>query len=481
MIPAPKETILSGGELKLTQEIRLDIPGSISSGTAELITQDFFSWYEAQTQHLTKTDQAISLSLHKFPALPAVSPEMYAIVISDKGITISASSEPGFVYGIASLRQMVYIAIKTGTGIPCGRIIDEPKYKWRGLHLDVSRHFFTVDFIKQYLCWMSELKLNRFHWHLTDDQGWRIEILRYPLLTEKGAWRTEPDGSLYGGFYTQSEIREVVEYALQRGITIVPEIDIPGHSMALLSAYPELACFPANFEPINYWGITDDVLCPGNPHTLSMLKDIFAEIASLFPGEYIHIGGDEVPTTRWESCPKCQAVMKQNKLMSERELQSLLLRELRDYLSSLGKQVIGWDEILEGDISPDTVVMVWQGDGKDATHKALETKNRVVLCPNHYLYFDWKPSSAPDEKGAFGVTDIEKVYSLSPASYDAQRTGLILGGQANLWTERMQSPDDVKYMLFPRAYALAEIFWSSSDNRDFGDFSRRLEELDGYL
>lgn len=481
MIPIPKEQSFTHGALALSQVLKLDIPSGISENIANQLKQDFIHWYHEMSQNLVSSECEMVLRLHKFPSLPAVSPEMYALLIAESGITISASSDAGFIYGIASLKQMLYTAFRAGTNIPCGRIIDEPAYKWRGLHLDVSRHFFPVDFIKQYLDWMKELKLNRFHWHLTDDQGWRIEIKTYPLLTEKGAWRRESDGSRYGGYYTQSEIIEVVEYARQRAITIVPEIDIPGHSMALLSGYPELACFPADFEPINYWGITDDVLCPGNPDTLNVLRDIFTEVATLFPGEYIHIGGDEVPTKRWETCPKCLAMMQKHDLTSERQLQTLLLNELSTHLRILGKQVIGWDEILDGDISPDTLVMVWQGDGKGASHKALASNNRIILCPNHYLYFDWKPSSAPDEKGAFGVTNTEKVYSLSPEEYHDDNTGLILGGQANLWTERMQSQDDVRYMLFPRVYALAELFWSRKEARNFHDFSQRLAELDGYL
>ncbi|HPS38737.1 MAG TPA: beta-N-acetylhexosaminidase [Candidatus Cloacimonadota bacterium] len=481
MIPLAKDIEKLPGLLRLGQLLEISSAGALMTPNMQWNWDRLCNWYSKKDLTKLTPYKPVRIKINKFPALPATSPEMYALIVASDGITISVSSDSGFRNAVATLRQLLYLALQSGDEIECQRIIDEPKFKWRGLHLDVSRHYFDKEFILLYLDWMASLKLNVFHWHLTDDQGWRIESKRYPRLTEVGAWRREEDGSVYGGFYTQNEIREIVAYATELGIEVVPEIDIPGHALALLSAYPEHACFPREFEPISCWGITDDVLCAGNPKTITFLKDLLEELTGLFPGRYFHIGGDEVPTTKWSSCPKCQNLKQEKNLPSDIALQSHLIKELEDHLRKLGKELVGWDEILDGGIAKEPIVMVWRGDGKDAAKRASTQGNRFVLCPNHYLYFDWKPSAAPDEKGAFGVTDLDKVYSFAPEDYLWDRPDLLLGCQANLWTERIYNHEDVKYMLIPRIYALAEIVWTDPRKRNLLDFRDRLAELEEFI
>ncbi|MDZ4182477.1 MAG: beta-N-acetylhexosaminidase [Candidatus Cloacimonadaceae bacterium] len=408
--------------------------------------------------------------------------ESYTLEIEPGGMSIEAPSMIGARQGYQSLLQLIYAAIKDNSGsIPCRAIKDHPRYTWRGLHLDVSRHFFDEDFIIQYLEWMEALKLNRFHWHLSDDQGWRLESERFPDLHEKGAWRVEADGSTYGGYYPKDQIKRIVDYASSMGIEVIPEIDIPGHAQAILAAYPHLACFPDDFSCLNVWGISDNILCAGNDAVLIFLEELLSEVAKLFPGRYIHLGGDEAPKDKWKLCPQCQARIKSEGLKDEEELQSWLLKRLTLHLKTLGKEVIGWDEILDGDIDTEPIVMVWRGDGKDAARKAHQNGNRYILCPNSYLYFDWKQSSAPGEQGAHGVSTLANVYGYEPGDCESEDPALLLGAQANVWTEYMHDPNEVKHMLFPRIYALAEMLWSPQSQRDWDDFLIRLKALEGYL
>lgn len=469
MIPEPKEITLLSGKMPIPERLRLSSKQSISSELMKSIELIMKEWLDEAT--------GTELLLHRFSPLPATDPDTNVVQIDPDRITISASSDNGFRYGIQSLKQLLQIHLKDGY-IPCQQIIDAPQWSWRGLHLDVSRHFFDVDFICQYLDWMASLKLNKFHWHLTDDQGWRIESKLYPLLTTKGAWRTEKNGSVYGGFYSQEDIKLIVEYASVLGIEIVPEIDLPGHCQAVLTAYNHFACQPREFQVLDCWGISEDILCAGNDDVIKFLKDLFGEICSLFPGKYIHLGGDEAPKARWKDCPKCQQRIRENHLNDEEALQSWLFHELAAFLKGLGKEVIGWDEILDGDIDSGPIVSVWRGDGIDAAQNARNNGNRLILCPNHFLYFDWHQAPDPDEPGAFGITTLEKVYGFEPSLYDPQRSNLILGAQANLWTEHMETPEHVRYMLFPRIYALSEMLWSSPQRRSWDSFQSRLQELE---
>jgi len=399
----------------------------------------------------------------------------YSIEITRQYTTISGNGMTGLMSAIETLKQLFQEALAYNGGRLRNQLVkDFPAYMWRGLHLDVSRHFFPVADIRMLIHWMTTLKLNILHWHLSDDQGWRIESKRFPLLTEKGAWRTEADGSRYGGFYTQEEIKSTLSYAAMHGITIVPEIDLPGHAMAMLSAYPELACFPKEFEPLSVWGISEDILCPGKDATLDFLKELLTEVAELFPGPLFHIGGDEAPKARWKTCPHCQKRIRDKKLKDEEALQGWLIRELQRHLNKLGKTVMGWDEILDGNPGNKPIISVWRGDGIDAAKKASQNGNRYVICPNQYLYFDWKATE--DGPGAFGVTSLEKVMSLDPKAYEFDNPELLLGGQANLWTEHMPDFDRVEDMLFPRVYALAELFWAGRIEADFEERIRKMEE-----
>jgi hexosaminidase len=402
--------------------------------------------------------------------------EGYQLNLGEQGITIISDSHQGVVRGLQTLLQLIWWAFhKNEKRLPFLSIQDEPQFTWRGLHLDVSRHFFSVEEVCTFLDWMALLKLNRFHWHLTDDQGWRIESKKFPLLTEIGAWRLEPDGTPYGGFYSREAIKQVVSYAFNLGIEVIPEIDIPGHSQALLAAYPDFACYPKQFEVLTCWGISENILCAGKDEVLTFLKELFTETAELFPGRYFHLGGDEAPKVHWEACPLCQNRIKAKNLANEEELQSWLILELVEHLKKQGKTVVGWDEILDGNIDKEPVVMVWRGDGIDAAKKASATGNRYILSPQAYAYFDWRQTDKEGEAGAFGVTTLEKVYSFNQSEYAFDHPELLLGAQANVWTEHMPDLARVKYMILPRAWALAEALWCKSEQKDWADFQNRLD------
>ena len=416
-------------------------------------------------------------SLELDPEAAQMHPEAYQIEIEQGRISIRAAGKRGFRYGLTTLKQLLFTAFRDRGLIHKQSIQDHPRYHWRGLHLDVSRHIFDTGFIKQYLKLMSELKLNKFHWHLTDDQGWRIESKRYPLLQEISAWRREADGSRYGGFYKQDEIREIVAYAAELGIEVIPELDLPGHMMAVLAAYPELACQPRAFETLNTWGISEDILCAGKESTLRFILNLVDEVAGLFPGAYFHLGGDEAPKERWKACPHCQKRIQELGLKDEEELQSWLFDQVSAHLAAQAKTVIGWDEILEGNPSPESIVMIWRGDGKDAALRAEERSHRAILVPNHYLYFDWK---ATDEgPGAFGVTTLKKVWDLPLEEYFTKHPELLLGLQANLWTEQVLTPERALEMLIPRVFALSELAWGK--HSDYPDFESRSLLWEEYL
>jgi hexosaminidase len=339
--------------------------------------------------------------------------------------------------------------------IPCMEIHDFPRYSWRSSMLDVGRHFLPVTFIKQHLDLLAFYKINIFHWHLTEDQGWRIEIKKYPELTRKGAWRKEADGSIYGGFYTQEEIREVVEYARERYITVVPEIEMPGHCLAALASYPELSCRTVPFEVAAHWGVLNDVYCAGQEETYAFLENVLDEVLELFPSPWIHIGGDEVPKYRWQNCPVCQARMKKEGLRDEHELQSWFIRRIEKYLSSKGRTMIGWDEILEGGVSSDAIIEVWRGEEK--VKEALGNGNRIIQT----LYLNTPPASLT----------LEQVFRFNPAVEGG--AGLVLGADAPLWSENI-TEFNAHYMLWPRMQAFAEALWNGTNA--FDDFYRRLEK-----
>jgi hexosaminidase len=404
----------------------------------------------------------------KIITIPEIAPEAYELHVTPEQITMAASTSTGISYAQATLAQLQY---QYGSKLPCLIIKDSPAFSWRGLHLDVSRHFFSIEYIKKLLTAMAAYKLNRFHWHLTDDQGWRIQIDKYPLLTETGAWRLDEKGQKYGGFYTKDEIKEVVAFAKNLHIEIIPEIEMPGHALAAIAAYHQYSCKAKPISINDNWGVFDQVFCLGKAETITFLKDILTEVCELFPSPWLHTGGDECPTTSWEKCPSCVNKAKDVGLESVSDLQKWFTREIALFLHTQGKAMIGWDEILGAELPPDSVIMVWRGDGIDAIKMAAERKHQLILTPNLFYYFDWKQLTDEAEFGSFGVTTLSKTYSYNPLAAlesEADRK-LILGVQGNIWTERITCGDRVSYMAFPRVLAIAETGWThqKSATEDF--------------
>ena len=425
------------------------------------------------------------ISFRLFTSDTVLPSEYYQLAVRSSDIVITATTEEGLFRGSRTLVQLL-----EGTGLtaslPCMVIQDYPRFGWRGMHLDVCRHFFEVDFVKKYIDLLARYKMNRFHWHLTDDQGWRIEIKKYPKLTEVGAWRNgsqvgpysrrEYDSIPYGGFYTQDQIREVVAYASARNITVVPEIEMPGHALAALASYPRSGCTGGPYEVNKGWGVFEDVFCAGNDSTFTMLEDVLAEVMELFPGEYLHVGGDECPKERWKTCPKCQARMKTESLKDEHELQSYFVQRIEKFVNSKGRKIIGCGEILEGGLAPNAAVMSWRGT--EGGVAAAKSGHYAVMSPGSHCYFDHYQGDPANEPLAIGgFTTIQKVYSYEPvpAELSVAESKYILGAQANIWTEYILSPEHVEYMAAPRMLAFAEVLWTPKARRDEGDLIKRLE------
>lgn len=421
--------------------------------------------------------------------------EAYKLIVNDKRVCISGASEAGVFYGIQTLRKSLPVAQDINVNLSAVEIYDKPRFAYRGAMLDVARHFYTVDEVKTFIDMLALHNINRFHWHLTDDQGWRIEIKKYPKLMSVASERKETvvgrwysgiyDGKTYGGYYTQDELRDVIDYAAKRHITIIPEVDLPGHMQAALTAYPELGCTGGPYEVRTIWGVSQDVLCVGNDFTLQFVKDVLSEVADIFPSEYIHIGGDECPKVRWEKCPKCQERIKSLGLKSdakhtkEQRLQSYMIQEAAKYLKEKGKRIIGWTEILEGGLVPDATLMSWIGEsgGIEAAHQHHD----VIMTPNTYLYFDYYQSKkVEDEPLAIGgYLPIEKTYNYEPMPKELteEEQQYIKGVQANLWTEYIPIFSQVQYMVLPRLGAAAEVQWTDPSKKDYKDFLRRVPHL----
>lgn len=421
--------------------------------------------------------------------------EAYKLIVNDKRVCISGASEAGVFYGIQTLRKSLPVAQDINVNLSAVEIYDKPRFAYRGAMLDAARHFYTVDEVKTFIDMLALHNINRFHWHLTDDQGWRIEIKKYPKLMSVASERKETvvgrwysgiyDGKPYGGYYTQDELRDVIDYAAKRHITIIPEVDLPGHMQAALTAYPELGCTGGPYEVRTIWGVSQDVLCVGNDFTLQFVKDVLSEVADIFPSEYIHIGGDECPKVRWEKCPKCQERIKSLGLKSdakhtkEQRLQSYMIQEAAKYLKEKGKRIIGWTEILEGGLVPDATLMSWIGEsgGIEAAHQHHD----VIMTPNTYLYFDYYQSKkVEDEPLAIGgYLPIEKTYNYEPMPKELteEEQQYIKGVQANLWTEYIPVFSQVQYMVLPRLGAAAEVQWTDPSKKDYKDFLRRVPHL----
>ena len=423
-------------------------------------------------------------------------PEGYKLDVRPGVVTITSSAPAGAFYGTQSIRQLLPPAIFRGAMVsgvewtmPAVSIVDRPHFKWRGMHLDVSRHFMPKEFVKKYIDLLALHKLNTFHWHLTDDQGWRLEIKKYPRLTQVGAWRKQTlvgkpnrdttkqvyDGKPHGGFYTQDDAREIVEYAKERFVRVVPEIEMPGHSQAAIAAYPWLGNFGDTVQVWGQWGVTPYILNPSDT-TISFLKDVLTEVMGIFPSEYIHIGGDEAIKPQWDSSARAQQRIKELGLKDSHELQSWFIKQMDAFLTSKGRRLVGWDEILEGGLADSAVVMSWRGTAGGIA--AARASHDVVMTPGQPTYFDHYQSrntaAEPLAIGGFNPIDAVYAYEPIPKELEPQFAKHILGAQAQLWTEYMEGPKNVEFMAFPRAAALAEALWTPADRKDFADFSARL-------
>ena len=422
---------------------------------------------------------------------PSMRADAYDLTVGKKAIDIKAGSSKAVFYAMQSLRQMMPVGVEKGEKMDKIRIQnvwiqDEPRLAYRGTMLDVCRHFFTVDEVKTFIDMLALHKLSVFHWHLTDDQGWRIEIKKYPKLTEIGSQRKQTvigkntgkyDGTPYGPyFFTQEEIKDVIQYAADRYITIIPEIELPGHALAALASYPELGCTGGPYEVCQMWGVFPEVFCPGNEKTFEFWEGVLEEVAELFPGEIIHIGGDECPRDAWKKCKKCQARMKKEKLKEEGDLQNYVVHRIEEFMKTKGKRILGWDEILEGDVSKTAIVMSWRG--KKGGIEGAKRGNEVVMVPNDYAYFDYYQAK-PVENEPFGIggyVPVEKVYSLDPTEGLTPEEGeKIIGVQANLWAEYITTFSHAQYMLLPRMAAIAEVGWTPVAKKDYDNFLKRAK------
>ncbi len=413
------------------------------------------------------------------------SPDEYFISVTTDSIVITGT-DAGIFYGIQTLLQLMPAEMKMQFDIPCVTIHDYPRFSWRGMHLDCSRHFFSVEFVKKYIDMMAYYKMNTFHWHLTDDQGWRIEIKQYPKLTEVGSHRKETmvaknftpyigDKTPYDGFYSQEQIKEIVKYATLRHVTIVPEIEMPGHSQAAIAAYPELACFGMSFDVLTKWGGSDVVLCP-TPEVIEFYENILDEVMALFPGEYIHVGGDEVPEGHWKKSKQVTEIMLKENIKTYPGVEAYFINTIEKYIISKGKKMIGWDEILDGGVSANASIMSWRGT--EGGIAAAKHGNYAVMTPGDFCYFDHCQSKNSMEPLCIGgFLPLEKVYSYEPVPTEltAEQSIYILGAQANVWTEYLATPEQIEYMIFPRMIALSEVVWSQKTKKDWWDFVGRLQ------
>ena len=473
VIPKPLHVRSETGVFKFDESVR--IVAETTSGilkSAHMFADQLFIATETKLRFDSVKNKNIRyISIFREDTANWCGAEGYHMVVTPNEIQITALTEAGLFYALQTLRQLMPVEFGqekkldiNSIEIPCVRISDKPRFTWRGMNLDCCRHFMQVEFVKRYIDLLAYHKMNVFHWHLTEDQGWRIEIKKYPELTKVGAWRKEDDGSIYGGYYTQDQIREVVAYAAERYITVVPEIEMPGHSVAALAAYPQLSCTGGPFEVEKRWGVFNDIYCAGNDSVFIFLQDVLTEVMDLFPSKYIHIGGDEAPKVRWEACPKCQVRMKSENIKSEEELQGYFNQRIEKFLNAHGRQLIGWDEILEGGLAPGSTVQSWRG--MEGGIEAAMQGHDAIMSPTSHCYFDYSTTS----------TNLENVYSFEPvpAELPADKRHHIIGAECCMWTET--APQDViDSRVFPRLCALCEVMWSDPTGRNFKEFQGRMQ------
>lgn len=489
VVPLPRQiTLQKGNPFVLTNAVQIVYEDGLQR-EAEFLKEYVgqLTGLQLQITNNRKAKNGIRLAINQ----KMTGQEAYRITVGQKGVLIESKTAQGVFYGIQTLRKS--LAAGDVTELPAVIIDDEPRFSYRGVHLDCSRHFFPISFVKRYIDILALHNQNVFHWHLSDDQGWRIEIKRYPRLAEVGSKRRHTvighnsglmDGRPYGGFYTQEEAREVVRYAAEQHITVIPEIDMPGHMLGLLTAYPEIGCTGGPYEVEGHWGVFDDILCAGNEKTFEMVNNILDEIIDIFPSQYIHIGGDEAPKGRWKDCPKCQARIREQgikadgKLSAEMKLQGYFTNRVEQHVLSRGRRIIGWDEILEGDINQSAVVMSWQG--MEGGLKASAKGHDVIMAPQDYCYFNFSQFDASVWNKPFtfnAIVTLPKAYSFEPAppiiGEEAQKH--VLGAQANLWSEYIEYENLAEYQLLPRLAALSECQWMQPECKDYQDFLRRAK------
>lgn len=494
IIPQPSKMQVQDGYFTLDATTKISAPDVFDKASMHLLQllQNGAAFGELSA---TESNSHIRFVLNK-----NIPKEGYTLKVDAGGVEIGASDGVGAFYGVQSLKQLMPVAllrtnsVGIGTiGVPFVMIEDAPKFSYRGMHLDVGRHFFPKEFIKEYIANLSMLKMNYFHWHLTEDQGWRIEILQYPNLTKHAAYREETlighyndspqqfDGVRYGGFYTQEDIKEIVAFAQEHKVTIIPEIEMPGHAQAAISAYPELGCTREQIPVATKWGVFEDIYCP-KPETFTFLKNVLAEVMELFPGEYIHIGGDEAPKEHWKSCAHCQKLIKELGLKDEHGLQSHFIKEIESFVNSKGKKIIGWDEILEGGLAPNATVMSWRGT--QGAIDAAKEGHDVILTPTSHAYFDYYQATHTDEPLAIGgFLPLKKVFGFNPIpeGLTEEESKFVLGAQGNIWTEYMPTTDQVEYMAFPRILAMSEVVWGGAQEDVENAYPKFLSKVENIL
>lgn len=511
IVPKPTQLIMSDGKHIFNQNTEVNFPDALTN-EAQFMIQSIRSLTGQKVSFERTKDLQARLTLGLDSTL--TNSEAYHLEVDQDRIKIVGKTPAGVFYGVQSLIQLIEIphdnSPKEVLSIPAVTIKDAPRYGYRGMHLDVARHFFDVDFVKRYIDLMAMHKMNTFHWHLTEDQGWRIEIQKYPKLTEIGAFRNGTimghypgdgnDNTQYGGFYTQDDIKEVLTHAAKRHVTVIPEIELPGHSQAAIASYPYLSCYPEEKTEVpndmmsekskeiqqsgmpkivqESWGVYNDVYCAGKEETFEFLESVLDEVITLFPSQYIHIGGDECPKENWKMCPNCQERIRNEGLEDEHELQSYFVQRIERYLNGKGKKIIGWDEILEGGIAPNATVMSWRGTNGGI--EAAKQGHDVIMTPTTYCYFDYYQSKDTENEpmAIGGYLPVEQVYGFDPASgLGTDEEKYILGAQGNVWTEYMTTTGSVEYMVLPRMAAMSEVVWTNKDLQSFDDFKRRLTQF----
>jgi hexosaminidase len=503
IIPQPTSVTKKEGSFSISAKTTLQIKNAGQQKAANFLNKYLQEFYGFQLKVTVGNGAKNAISLVNTNSNAPKG--TYTLESSSNGVVINGANEEGVFYGVQSLIQLLPIQKSSALSIPAVSIQDQPRFVYRGMHLDEGRHFLGMDFVKKYIDFIAMYKLNTFHWHLTEDQGWRIEIKKYPKLTTVGGYRNATivgrypgkgsSNTKYGGFYTQAQIKEIVKYAADRFVTIIPEIEMPGHASAAIAAYPELSCFPNESTPAiptmhsaatlealkkpgtkivqETWGVFDDVFTP-TENTFTFLQNVLDEVMALFPSTYIHIGGDECPKESWKRSEFCQKLIKEKGLKDEHGLQSYFIGRIEKYLNSKGRQIIGWDEILEGGLAPNATVMSWRGE-KGGIEAAKE-KHNVIMTPGGWMYFDHQQNKKEDSVTIGGYTTIQKVYSYEPLpkEMDPADYKYVLGAQANLWTEYISNTAKAEYMVFPRISALSEVLWTNKENKSWPSFEKKL-------